>query len=111
MKKTKFNEICLKSFGDGFRDRNFVADVNIALATITFLSKNSEEYQFKDRVVVVSNEFELKITNMITEDGSVWDDIFDELKEEGLIENITNEVRLTKIAFEEIKKKYGEIIF
>jgi len=48
---------------------------------------------------------------METPDGVVWDDIFSELREEGLIETQISTVCLTPTAIEAINKKFPDGIF
>lgn len=113
MKKqeTNFSEIILKSFGDGFNERNFVADVNFALAAMVKLSSCSTMYLEKDAIIKGSNKMELENIGTETEDGSVWDDIFEELHNAGLIGKEVHNSHLTVCAIDEIEKKYGKIIF
>ena len=68
-------------------------------------------YLKKDAIIEKSNELEKKSIGTETEDGSVWDDIFEELHNAGLIGKTVHSVHLTICAIKDIEKKYGEIIF
>jgi hypothetical protein len=94
----------LINFGDQFVGRNFVTDVNFALAAIWSLSKGNITLSImKEDIVELANHYQKKEIGCITEDGATWDDIFDELKEEGLIDLNVNFININQLTIDLIQ--------
>jgi hypothetical protein len=93
MKKKSIN------FADGVLGRPFAADVNFAFAAIWDLSCGKTTIDIsKGNIIVVANHYQSMSIGFITEDGAVWDDIFKELNEEGVIDLSVNSININQLA-------------
>jgi len=100
-----------RDFGNELVGRIFLPDVNFCLAAIAKISQCTTDKVEKDVVIDVANIFQMDSISMETPDGVVWDDIFSELRDEGLIETQISTVCLTPTAIEAIDKKFPDGIF
>lgn len=91
----------LKNFADRIIGRNLPADVNFALAAIWKLSNGDTTLEIpKDSIIELENKYEKKEIGFITEDGAVWDDIFEQLRDEGLIDLNVHFVKINQLTLD-----------
>ena len=95
-----------RSFADGISENNSVLDVNLTLFAIANLSDNTTKKVKKDSVIKQMNRVQKELVGMKTEDGAVFDDIFNELQEKKLIDTEIYDVSLTSEAVKKIEEKY-----
>ncbi len=91
----------LIKFADKALGRKFVADLNFAFAAIWDLSCGNINICIpKENIIILSNHYEHQEIRFITEDGAIWDDIFEELKNEGLIDLDMDFVRINQLTID-----------